>query len=91
MYQKTVYGNLAEVLSKIKIMRDRDVFWLAPAKVGDMLGRSRFWVWQKINSGVLKSKIDKTKGIKKKYYIVHIDWLEEFIKDLQNPTPDKFE
>ena len=86
-YEK-VYNDIEKKIGNIKKLRDEGTLWLNSKKIADLIGTCRFWVWKRIRANDIKSKINKVRGRKKIYRMVHIDWLIEFLEDMIKKKPD---
>lgn len=79
-----------EALSRVKELPSEKE-WLTRSEVAIILNRSRSWVWNKVNAGIIESKVDITKGVNKEYRIVHRNWLLEFLEQIVAVKPDPVE
>lgn len=61
--------------------------WLSTAEVASVLCITREWCWHEIDTDVMKSKVDVTRGTSRKYRLVHKKWLEEYINEKMIKVP----
>lgn len=74
-----MYQNIVIARKNYKAACECDQVWFNSREIGEMLGKSRTWAWNQIRNGKLKAKVDESRGVNKKYYVVHIDEIGKFL------------